>query len=124
MPLRESNRLLLAAGYAPGFQARPLDDTALAAARLAVDRVLKGHAPYPALAVDRHSVLVAANAALAPLLEGVAPGCSSRPSTCSAWPASGRPKLHQQYEATAEPAIAALANELRGYPRGAAAPRG
>jgi transcriptional regulator with XRE-family HTH domain len=141
LPLRERNRLLLAAGYAPGFQARPLDDPALAAARLAVDRVLQGHEPYPALAVDRHWVLVAANGALAPLLEDVAPrlleppvnvlrlglhpeGLAPRIRNFREWRAHLLARLHQQYEATADPAIAALADELRGYPVAAAAERG
>ena len=62
---------------------RPLDDPALDAAREAVELVLRGHEPYPALAVDRHWTLVAANAAVAPLLAGVAPGAArSRRSTC------------------------------------------
>ena len=50
-----------------------LDDPALAVARDAIDRVLAGHEPYPALAVDRHWTLVAANRAVDPLLSGVAP---------------------------------------------------
>src|SRR5918999_6118385 len=43
LPLRDRNQLLLAAGYAPVFPERPLDDPALAVARRAVDRVLEGH---------------------------------------------------------------------------------
>src|SRR5215467_4443989 len=54
IPLRERNILLVSAGYAPVFPERPLGDPALAAARKAVDLVLAGHEPYPALAVDRH----------------------------------------------------------------------
>src|SRR5688572_6999295 len=54
VPLRERNALLAAAGFAPMYRQRTLDDPALAAARGAVDLVLKGHEPYPALAVDRH----------------------------------------------------------------------
>src|SRR5438874_9933590 len=54
IPLRERNVLLVAAGYAPVFQERALDDPALAAARRAIGLVLKGHEPYPALMVDRH----------------------------------------------------------------------
>src|SRR3712207_6451143 len=75
IPLRERNALLLAAGYAPVYAATPLDDPALRAGREAVERVLAGHEPYPALAVDRHWTLVAANRAVASLLElaGVAP---------------------------------------------------
>src|SRR5690606_41428049 len=52
---------------------RSLDDPALKAARAAIDLVLAGHEPWPALAVDRHWTLVASNAAVAPLLEGVDP---------------------------------------------------
>src|SRR5512144_495003 len=61
VPLRERNTLLTAAGYAPMYRERPLADPALAAAREAVELVLRSHEPYPALAVDRHWNLVAAN---------------------------------------------------------------
>src|SRR5262247_4813940 len=53
VPLRERNLLLVAAGFAPVFRERPLQDPALASARTAVDLILKGHEPYPALAIDR-----------------------------------------------------------------------
>src|SRR5215210_9456708 len=62
VPLRERNALLVAAGYAPMYRERPLDDPALAAARQAVELILKSHEPYPALAVDRHWNLLAHNA--------------------------------------------------------------
>jgi len=70
VPLRERNALLVAAGYAPMYRQRSLDDPALAAARRAVDLVLKGHEPFPALAVDRHWNLVAHNATVPLLLAG------------------------------------------------------
>ena len=54
VPLRERNPILIAAGYAPVFTQRSLDDPALVAAREAIDLILKGHEPFPALAVDRH----------------------------------------------------------------------
>jgi transcriptional regulator with XRE-family HTH domain len=54
VPLRERNRLLVAAGYAPVYPERPLQDPALGAARKVIDLVLAGHEPYPALAIDRH----------------------------------------------------------------------
>src|SRR5512146_2949315 len=71
VPLRERNVLLVAAGYAPAFQQRPLDDPALNQAREAMNLVLKAHEPNPALAIDRHWNLVAANRMIAPLLSGV-----------------------------------------------------
>lgn len=61
VPLRDRNSIMLAAGYAPVFPERSLDDPALAPARAAVELILKGHEPYPALAVDRRWTLVSAN---------------------------------------------------------------
>src|SRR3954447_2551736 len=71
VPLRERNQLLMAGGYAPVFAERSLNDPALTAAREAVEMVLKGHEPYPALAIDRHWNLIAANRMVMPLLAGV-----------------------------------------------------
>lgn len=133
VPLRERNRLLLAAGYAPRFEARPLDHPALAAARHAVERVLAGHEPYPALAVDRHWTLVTANRALGPLLDGVAPrlleppanvlriglhpeGLAPRILNFREWRQHLLTRLQQQLDASGDAAIAALIEELRGYP--------
>ncbi|WP_035851540.1 helix-turn-helix transcriptional regulator [Kitasatospora azatica] len=72
LPLRERNELLLTAGYAPAYPDRPLQAPELAAVREALDAVLTGHLPYPALVVDRHGNLVAANPAFALLTEGAA----------------------------------------------------
>ena len=72
LPLRERNRLLLAAGYAPVYPERPLDAPDMAAARQAVAAVLAAHDPFPALAVDRRWTLVAANRASQALLANVA----------------------------------------------------
>ena len=57
VPLRERNVLLVSAGYAPVFPQRSLADPALQSARKAVDLVLKGHEPYPAIAIDRQWTL-------------------------------------------------------------------
>ncbi len=71
VPLRERHTLLLAAGFAPFYAKRKLDDPALTAARGVIDTILRAHTPNPALAVDRHWHLVTANPAVAPLLAGV-----------------------------------------------------
>jgi len=68
LSLRDQNKLLLAAGFAPAFQERAL--TELEAARSAIDSVLSAHRPYPAFAVDRHWNVVLSNAALPQLYEG------------------------------------------------------
>ncbi len=133
IPLRERNALLVAAGYAPVFAARSLDDPALAPARRAVARILDGHAPYPALAVDRHWTLIAANAAVAPLLDGVDPallagpvnvlrlslhpgGLAPRILNLREWRAHLLDRLRQQVAASGDPVLARLADELAAYP--------
>lgn len=72
LPLRERNELLLAAGYAPAYPQTSLDDPVLAPVRTALGHILTGHLPYPAMVVDRHGDLVAANDAFDVLTEGVA----------------------------------------------------
>src|SRR5262245_27319495 len=71
VPLRDRNQLLLAAGFAPEFAQRELDAPELGPVRDAIDQVLHGHEPYPALVVDRHWGLVAANRPVGALVEGV-----------------------------------------------------
>src|SRR5688572_930581 len=79
VPLRERNSLLIAAGFAPMFKEHALGDPALQPAREAVDLVLKGHEPYPAIAVDRHWQLLAANDAANYFMAGVAPALLTPP---------------------------------------------
>ncbi|NYI76565.1 helix-turn-helix domain-containing protein [Nocardioides panzhihuensis] len=64
IPLRDRNQLLLAAGFAPRYTQRPLEDDALAAAREAIGRVLRAHEPYPALVVDRRWNILMTNRAV------------------------------------------------------------
>ncbi|HEU0114715.1 MAG TPA: helix-turn-helix domain-containing protein [Thermomicrobiales bacterium] len=133
VPLRERNRLLLAAGYAPAYPERDLADPDLAQIRQAVDLVLAGHEPYPALAVDRHWHLVAANRAIPPLLAGVAPallappvnvlrlsldpaGLAPRIVNLPEWRAHLLERLRRQADVSADPALAALLTELRALP--------
>jgi transcriptional regulator with XRE-family HTH domain len=73
LPLRERNELLLAAGYAPAYPESSLDDPVLIPVRTALDHILRGHLPYPALVVDRGGDLIAANTAFDLITEGVAP---------------------------------------------------
>lgn len=73
IPLRERNGLLLAAGFAPAYAEHDLHSPTLAAAREALQMVLRGHEPYPALVVDRHWNLLDANTAAMRLMSGIAP---------------------------------------------------
>lgn len=133
VPLRERNALLVAAGYAPMYRDRPLDDPALAAARSAVQLILASHEPYPALAIDRHWNLLAHNAVVPLLLEGIAPalmeppvnvlrlslhpqGLAPRIANLGQWRHHLFARLRQQIQATGDPRLQALEEELRGYP--------
>jgi transcriptional regulator with XRE-family HTH domain len=73
VPLRERNRLLLAAGFAPRYAERPPDTGAMSAAWDAVERVLRAHEPYPALVLDRRWNIVMTNRAVDPFFADVAP---------------------------------------------------
>jgi transcriptional regulator with XRE-family HTH domain len=133
VPLRERNVLLVAAGFAPAFPQRGLDDPALKSARRAIDLVLKAHEPNPALAVDRHWNLVSANRMVLPLLEGIAPrllgqpfnvlrlsfhpeALAARTVNLGEWCAHLLERLHRQCEATADPELIKLYHELKTYP--------
>jgi transcriptional regulator with XRE-family HTH domain len=143
VPLRERNALLLAAGYAPVYRERPLEDPSLQAARTAIDLILKGHEPYPALAVDRHWSLLAANNAVAGFLGLVAEAellkppinvlrLSLHPGGLAAfivnfaeWKGHLLARLRQQVRATADTQLGALLTELSAYPdpKGSAPPQ-
>src|SRR6476659_8423967 len=68
VPLRDRNSLLLAAGYAPSYGERALDASELEPVRQALDKILRGHEPFPAVDVDRRWDIVAANDPLLALL--------------------------------------------------------
>ncbi|HEX2443205.1 MAG TPA: helix-turn-helix transcriptional regulator, partial [Vicinamibacterales bacterium] len=133
IPLRQRNVLLMAAGFAPFFPERPLDDPALAAARRAVDLVLTGHEPYPAVAVDRHWTLVTANNAARRLLGGVPAaqlvppinvlrvslhpeGLAPRIINLVEWRSHILARLRSQIDATADPILIELSKELAALP--------
>lgn len=134
VPHRARNALLLAAGYAPGYRERPLASEEMAAMRAIVDHVLAGHEPYPALAVDRHWNMVAANAAVTILTEQVSAALLEPPANVlrialhpdglapqivnyDEWRAHILHRLARQVEASADPVLAALHEELAGYDR-------
>lgn len=71
VPLREQNRCLLAAGFAPAHPEHDLASPQLAEAAAAIEQILTGHLPYPALVVDAGWDLVDANEAVYALLEGI-----------------------------------------------------
>ncbi len=133
VPLRERNVLLVAAGFAPAFPQRSLDDPALKSARQAIDLVLRAHEPNPALAVDRHWNLVAANRMVTPLLAGVPSrlleppvnvlrlsfhpeALAARTVNLAEWCGHLLERLHRQCETSADPELIKLYHELKAYP--------
>jgi transcriptional regulator with XRE-family HTH domain len=133
VPLRDRNHLLLAAGYAPRFGERALDDPEMTPVRQALDLVLGGHEPYPAAVVDRWWEMVAANSGIALLTEGVAPelleppvnvirvalhpdGMARRIVNFGVWRAHMLERLRHQVTVTGDGALRALYDEVSAYP--------
>lgn len=134
IPLRERNSLLVAAGFAPVYGERSLSDPSLAKAREAVDLVLKGHEPYPAVAVDRHWNVVSANKPIGILLAGISPALLKPPLNVmriSLHPGGLAPRivnfhevrahllarLRRQVEVSADAKLAELLGEISAYPK-------
>lgn len=133
IPMRERNLLLVAAGYAPMFPERRLDDPALKAARTAIDLMLEAQKPYPAFAIDRHWNVIASNRALPVLYEGVAEhllkppvngmrlslhpeGMASKIANFAEWREHLLLRVRQQVNITADPALIELLREISEYP--------
>jgi transcriptional regulator with XRE-family HTH domain len=133
IPLRERNRLLLAAGYAPGYTEHSLDDRDLAPVRDALDRLLAAHEPYPALVVDRHWDIVAHNRGVDFIVKDVSPhllspspnalrialhpdGLAPRIANFGEWSAHLTARLRREIEVASDVQLIALLDELTGYP--------
>ena len=133
VPHRARNALLLAAGYAPNYQERPLDSPEMAGVRTVVDHILKGHEPYPAIAVDRHWNMIAANGAIGILVEQIAPallvppvnvirlalhpeGLAPQIANFPEWRSHILDRLDRQIETSADASLVALLAEVSAYP--------
>ena len=135
IPYRERNEILLAAGYAPAFPERSLEDPALSPVRQALDRILAAHEPYPAIAFDRGWNLVAANVAMSSLVDhvdvdpslleppvnvlrvGLHPrGLAPYIANLGHWRAHFLDRLAQQIAVTRDSELAELLRELSDYP--------
>lgn len=137
VPMRERNQWLMAAGFAPMYSERALDGDGLAAARAAVQRLLDCQAPFPAIAMDRHWNLVAANSATSVLLGDADPTLVGSPpnvlrlchhpqamapriANLAQVRANHALRLRQQIRATADPVLTQMLAELESYPLPAA----
>lgn len=129
VPLREQNRCLLAAGFAPAHPEHALDAPPMAEVAAAIEAILAAHLPFPALVVDTGWDLVSANDAVYALLDGVAPrlleppvnvvrltldpaGLAPRIANLGEWRAHLLARLRREYDADHDPRLAALLTEL------------
>ena len=132
LTLRERNSLLLTAGFAPVYPESPLDGPLLRPVREAVDAVLAGHEPYPAVVVGRRGELVAANRGLGLLTEGAdaalltAPinlprlllhpdGLAPRVANLGQWGRHVVEALRGRARRSPDPQLDLLIDELAGY---------
>jgi transcriptional regulator with XRE-family HTH domain len=133
VPFRERNQMLLAAGYAPSFPERSLEDPEMAPVREALDLILSGHEPNPAVVVDRGWNLVAANATMGALAAWVDPALLEPPMNVMRLGLSPRGlaarivnlgevhahfvgRLRRQVAITGDEDLAALLDEVSAYP--------
>lgn len=133
VPLRDRNRLLLAAGYAPVYPESALDSAPMSVVRAALRRLLDAHDPYPAAVVDRGWNLVDANASAAVLTDRVDPALLAPPANVlrialhpaglaphtvnlGEWRAHLLGRLRRQAALSNDADLAELYTELRAYP--------
>lgn len=133
VPLRERNGLLQTAGYVPAYDITPLDAPEMAAVTAAIDRILDGHEPCPAVAVDRWWNVVSMNAAASLLADGVADELLEPPVNVyrlSLHPDGLAPRvvnfpqlahhllgrLRHDARVSADPDLSALLEEVSAYP--------
>lgn len=137
VPLRERNRLLLAAGYAPRYSERPLDDPSMHHVRASLERLLEAHHPFPGVVIDRRWDVVLANPAALLLTEGLpdellAPtinvfrvclhpdGLARRTLNFGEWAEYLLNQLSRTIRLSEDPGLRELEQEIRAYPNVAA----
>ena len=136
VPLRDRNALLVAAGHAPTYSQTDLASPSFETVREALDQVLAGHEPYPAIVVDRQWNLVLSNAAAAVLVEDVAPvlleppvsvlrvalhpdGLAPRIRNLDQWSTHILDRLRRQLLLTGDPTFGEVLDELTAFLRDA-----
>lgn len=133
VPLREQNRLLVSGGFAPAHPEHRLGEPSMALVSDAITKVLDAHDPFPAIVIDQHWDLVAANQALERLVAGAAPhlleppvnvlrlslhpeGMAPAILNLGEWRAHLLERLDREIAASADADLIALREELAGYP--------
>jgi transcriptional regulator with XRE-family HTH domain len=135
IPLRDRNTLLVAAGFAPIFPERRLDDTELSVARQAIDTMLEAQKPLPrvrarpSLEHRRFEPRTAgalrgrrARAARPPVnglrLTLHPRGMAPRIENLAEWRAHLARAVRHQIDVAPDPVLEGLLQEMLGYPGG------
>lgn len=135
VPLREQNQLLIAAGFAPSFRERRLEDPDMAAVKSGLEIVLHGYEPFPCLVVDRGWNLLLANSGVNALMAGAAPhlleppinvlrlslhpeGLAPQILNLAQWRAHVLGRLAREAAVSGSTVLAELHAELLAYPGG------
>jgi len=133
VPLRERNALLLAAGYAPQYSERSLDDPTMRLVLASIERMLAAHDPYPGVLIDRQWNVVRANRAAGALAAGLPPevlgpplnvyrlclhprGLAARTRNFDDWAAYLLRQLDRSIARTGDADLEGIRDEVRGYP--------
>lgn len=133
VPFRARNGMLTAAGFAPRHGERTLDDPAMQRAQASIEHILRGHMPFPAIAVDRHWNIIAANDAISFFTEQISGSMMEPPMNAlrlalhpdglapqvvnlAEWHAHVLEQLDRQIEASADAGLIALREEISAYP--------
>jgi transcriptional regulator with XRE-family HTH domain len=139
VPLSDRNDLLLAAGFAPAYGSRSLDDPAMAGVRDSIRHMLAAHEPYPALVMDGGWRRLLANQGTRTLVLDVAPsllaepvnvlrlalhpeGMAPRIANLAEWSEHLLLRLRQRITRTGGKELATLYDELASYPGVRASP--
>lgn len=137
LPLRERNRLLLAAGYAPRYAERDFEAESMAPVRQALQRLLDAHHPYPGIVLDRRWNVVMSNGAAQGLTGLLSPalavpplnifrvslhpqGMAAHTSNFVEWGSYMLDALHRSVLSSGDEVLRELEREVRGYPNVAA----
>lgn len=130
VPLRDRRHLFTAAGFVPEVTQEPLDSPALHQINQALELILAGHGPYPALVIDGGWDLIAANDAAYRLLDGVPAelleppvnvvrlsldprGLAPKIANLDDWRSGIMRRIQHEYDVSGDPRLAAL---LRDFP--------
>jgi hypothetical protein len=133
VPLRDRNEMLTAAGYQALFLERGFTEPAFDLVRRDVEAMLMAQDPNPAMAIDRHWVMLTANRAVAHFVAGAEPillrppvnllrlflhpaGLAPRIVNLTQWRAHLIVRLRRHLDICGDGKLADLLEEIRDYP--------